>query len=134
MWADAWRADAVAPMRRVASAVLRPHEAHVVAVVTDANHVYAATYTSPARIVKLRGRDLSRVAAMTLRGHGADKVTSLVHSHSLLFAGTDTTPGRIFRVEGYVEGPASVPRLPRAEEGEAGAAGAAGGKLVHHKS
>ena len=116
MWADAWRAGA-GPMRRVASVVLRPHEAHVVAVVTDASHVYAATYTSPARIIKLRGSDLSRVAAMTLHGHGASKITSLVHTHSLLFAGTDTSPGSVFRIEGYTDGPAAVPRLPRAGGG-----------------
>lgn len=89
-------------MARTGGVVLRKGESHVVALDADERFVYAATYSTPALVVKLALADLKRVAALSLKMPGGEKITALVHgSAGHFYVGTDTRPGTIVQLRGF---------------------------------
>ena len=105
--ASTWREG---QMVRSGGCSLRTGEDHVVALDADDMFVYAATYSTPALVVKLGQMTLNRVAALELKMPGGEKVTALVHgSAGHFFAGTDTRPGAVVRLKGFnVDGTAAL--------------------------
>jgi hypothetical protein len=116
-------------MRRISSVKLEPGEAFVVALTADSTgHLYAATYTTPAKLVKIRQKDMVRVSSIELgpaspaAGEGADNRMSSTGSTDLglataavygagvrgdsaegrwhhVYVGTGTAPGQVVKIK-----------------------------------
>jgi len=95
-------------LARTAHAVLQENEDMAIAIDSDYAYTYAGLYTTPAKIVRMRNADLTE--AQTLVVTSAAQVTAMAKpaagtgASDKLYAGTDTSPARIFEVVGLLQG------------------------------
>jgi hypothetical protein len=89
----------VRSMARLQAVTLQASEPYISSLVCDDEFVYATTYTIPAFVIKLRQKDLKRVATLSATGGGekaaimaSDPVSAQQGS---MYIGTDTDPGTV---------------------------------------
>jgi hypothetical protein len=72
-------------------------------VATEDEFLYVGTFTSPAKVVKLKKTDMSVVGKLTLE-LGENKIVSMITDSDFVYVGTDTAPGKIVRIrrDGFV--------------------------------
>ena len=66
----------------------------------DSRYLYASTYTSPAKVIRIRKSDMKRIEVVTL-APGEDQASAIVAGHASLYVGTDTNPGKLIKLGGY---------------------------------
>jgi hypothetical protein len=75
----------------------------VVALTADSTFVYAASYTSPAVVVKIRQDDMVHINSVALAQPWGVSASAITAGWDHLYVGTDTSPGELVKFTGITE-------------------------------
>ena len=76
----------------------------MVALTADSLFLYAATYTQPANIVKIRQADMALASTVVMEQPWGIDVSSITAGWSHVYVGTDSNPGQLVKFTGAAAG------------------------------